>query len=312
MRVLFVLLFSVCLAVSFLLSGMESGVFALSRLRVRRLMRDGNRRAAALYDYLENPENFLWTIFVGNIVANVLAFGIIVLALHKWLHPWPALWGMALAVSMIVFYSLCELLPKMLFRMYPNRLSLALALPFGVVHFAMKPIVALMTLFSRGLLRWTGGQRFTGHLFGNRDELRIVMQESAQGMTREERAMINRVLDLQNFSVRQVLVPIDRTVSVSNETAIKEVLPLCRETGHSRLPVWRQDGSRKRIIGLLNLRQVLFGEPVDENRPAGDFVKPALYLNEDLRLEIALRRMQRSGHRLAIVLDHTGREAGIV
>ena len=39
---------------------------------------------------------------------------------------------------------------------------------------------------------------------------------------------------------------------------------------------------------------------------------PALYLDEELRLEAALKRMQRSGQRLAIVLGRDRRETGIV
>src|SRR5207302_9820640 len=69
------LLFAACLAVSFLLSGMEAGVFALSRLRVRQQMRAGRGSAKVLHDFLENPENFLWTILVGNTVANFLILG---------------------------------------------------------------------------------------------------------------------------------------------------------------------------------------------------------------------------------------------
>ena len=41
-------------------------------------------------------------------------------------------------------------------------------------------------------------------------------------------------------------------------------------------------------------------------------MQPALFLDEDLRLEVALRRMQRSGQRLAIVLAATGARVGIV
>ena len=41
-------------------------------------------------------------------------------------------------------------------------------------------------------------------------------------------------------------------------------------------------------------------------------MKPALYLEEDLRLEVALRRMQRSGQRLVIVLGRDRREIGII
>ena len=64
-------LFCFCAGISFFLSGMEAGVFALSRLRIRHLMREGNPRARLLHDYLENPEDFLWTILVGNTLANL-------------------------------------------------------------------------------------------------------------------------------------------------------------------------------------------------------------------------------------------------
>ena len=39
---------------------------------------------------------------------------------------------------------------------------------------------------------------------------------------------------------------------------------------------------------------------------------PALFMDEDMRLEVALRRMQRAGQRLAIVLARDGDEIGIV
>ena len=50
------LVISACMGLSFLFSGMEAGVLALSRLRVRQLMRTGNRRAVILHGYLEKPE----------------------------------------------------------------------------------------------------------------------------------------------------------------------------------------------------------------------------------------------------------------
>ena len=76
-------LFAVCLGLSFILSGMEAGVFALSRLRVRQQMRAGRASARVLHQYLEHPENFLWTILVGNTVANFLILGWTVAVLHE-------------------------------------------------------------------------------------------------------------------------------------------------------------------------------------------------------------------------------------
>ena len=72
-----------CLVLSFLLSGMEAGVFALNRLRVRRLARPAGPSAKLLYGFLEHPENFLWTILVGNTLANFIILGWFIVELHR-------------------------------------------------------------------------------------------------------------------------------------------------------------------------------------------------------------------------------------
>jgi CBS domain containing-hemolysin-like protein len=187
-----------------------------------------------------------------------------------------------------------------------------LAVPFRLVHFALRPLVALMTLFAQSLLRWSGGKRFTGRLFGSRDELRVLMQESAQGLTSEERTMINHVLDLQNLTVGQIAIPLSKTITVSTQTPVSELFSLYRERGFNRLPVWRMEAGRQRIIGFVSLRSLVFAEDVDANKTAGDYLKPALFLDMEMRLELALRQMQRTGQRLAIVLGRDRAEIGVI
>jgi CBS domain containing-hemolysin-like protein len=265
-----------------------------------------------LHGYLEKPENFLWTILVGNTLANLAVVGLSVYLLNEWLGNWPlALLG-GFAALLFLVYAFCELLPKMLFRMYPNRLCLMLAEPFGFIHLVLSPLVALMTRLSRLLLRWTGGRRFTGSLFGSREEMRLFMQESAQGLTSEERMMINRVLDLQNITVRNVTIPLDQVPTVTAQTPIQEALRISQEKSMARLPVWREERGQKRIEGIVNLRAALFQADLEPGKTAKDYFKPALFLEEEMPLEEALKRMQRSGERLAIVLGRDRREVGII
>jgi CBS domain containing-hemolysin-like protein len=301
-----------CLALSFLLSGMEAGVFALSRLRIRQQMRAGRHSAALLHRYLENPENFLWTILVGNTVANFVILGMSFLMLFQLLQDHVVWFVVVYGAVVFLFYAFFDLLPKMLFRAYPNRLSLVMAGPFRFIHLILRPLVWLVEWVSAALLRWTGGKAFTGHLFGNREELRFVMQESGQAFSTEERAMINRVLDLQSLSVRQITRPLDQVAAVSRETPVGQVLELCRERRVARLPVWETRDNQRRIAGVIGMATILYQPDLDANKVAGEYVRPALYLEEDLRLEAALRRMQRGGQRLAIVLGRDQREIGIV
>jgi CBS domain containing-hemolysin-like protein len=301
-----------CLGLSFLLSGMETGVFALNRLRIRQLKRAGNKRAELLYRYLERPEDFLWTILVGNTATNFVIYTIAAMTLHDWLTTWRAAFFVCFFLAIFLFYALCELLPKMLFQLFPNRLCLLAATPFRVIHLVFQPLAALAAKFSRVLLRWTGGKRFTGYLFGNREELRSVMHETGQNLTSEERAMIDRVLDLQNHTLRAITRPLAQTVTVTTATPLSEVFQIAREKHFTRLPVFEAGAGTQRITGFISLKELLYREKLDLNKTAGDFLNPALYLDEHLRLEEALRRMQRSGRRLAVVLGRERTEIGIV
>jgi putative hemolysin len=305
-----IILFS--LALSFLFSGMEAGVFALSRLRIRQQMRAGRQSAQLLHRYLENSEDFLWTILLGNTLANFLAVSLTLGRLYRWLGRQPWLFLLAFMAIVFLLYAICDLLPKILFRLYPNRLCLALAGPFRLFHVGLSPLVGLVTWFSSNLLRLTGGRIYTGHLFGSRDELRQVMQESAHGLSSEERQMINRVLDLQNLTVRQIMVPLNKVVSVIERTPLSELLEIYRQRRLTRLPVWKEDKGERRIVGLVNLATLFYAGDLNLNKTAGELVRPALYLDDEVRLEQSLRRMQRSGQRLAIVLGRDRLELGIV
>ncbi|HEX4341830.1 MAG TPA: CNNM domain-containing protein, partial [Verrucomicrobiae bacterium] len=249
------IIFIPCLVVSFVLSGMEAGVFALSRLRVRQQMRAGKKSARVLHGFLENPENFLWTISIGNTVANFIILGIVIVELHDALgDSWALFTGIFLGATFL-FYAFFDLLPKMLFRSFPNRTCMAIARPFRIIHLLLRPLVGLAEWVSKALLRWTGGKTFSGRLFGNREELLFVMQDSE--LSTEESTMIRRVLDVQNITVRQIATPMSRTMTLTMEMHMEEALKACRENKLTRVPVWEMRGNSRRIGGLLNLDSLL-------------------------------------------------------
>jgi CBS domain containing-hemolysin-like protein len=301
-----------CLALSFLLSGMEAGVFALSRLRIRQQQRTGRYAARMLQNYLDSSENFLWTILIGNTLAMFAVFSMLIFALHDALESHPVLFAGMFALFAILFYALCDLLPKMLFRQFPNRLCLMLAVPFRFLHIALSPLVGLVTWISSKLLKVSGPQGRGGPVFGTRSELRWVTRESAENLSSEERTMINRVLDLQTCTVGSITTPLGKTPSAATNTPVSEVMRLIRESGLSRLPIWEDDRGGRRMVGVVSLRQFLYEPALDTASPVRPHVRPALFLREDLLLEEAFRRMQLRGHRLAIVLGRDQRETGVI
>ena len=297
---------------SFFMSGMEAGLLAVSRIRIRHWVREGNPRARLLLDFLEKPEDFLWTILVGNTVA---AFTFVSLVVWMVFVTFQDRLGLGLGIflaAILLFYTWGDLLPKMLFRSYPNRLCVALVRLFQIVHTALRPLVWTVSGLAGWFLRWRGAQASAARLLGNRDELRSIIQESEQALTGEERRMIDRVLDLPGLRVAQLVTPMDQVVAVEVDTPMAEVMRLCREKGLTRLLVWHGAGPDRRVAGIVSMKRLLYEMKPDETRLAGEFLQPALYLSEELNLELALRRMQRSGQRLAVVLGRNRREIGLV
>ncbi|HEY2329331.1 MAG TPA: CNNM domain-containing protein, partial [Verrucomicrobiae bacterium] len=274
---------AICLLLSFVLSGMEAGVFALNRLRVRRLARTGSTSARRLHGFLEQPEKFLWTILIGNTLVNFVILGWIIAKLHEWFAGHAVLIVALFAAIVFLFYSFSDLLPKMLFRAYPNRLCLASANVFRLVSLALGPVVYVVEGISQMVLRWRGSREFTGRLFGNREEMRAVMAEAAQALTGEEHAMVNRVLDLQHFTVAQIATPAAKTFSVEAGSPLRDAVGLAREKNLSRLPVWEMRDARRRIAGIVDVTALLFRENLELEKPAAEFMSPALFLDDGTR-----------------------------
>lgn len=300
------------LATWFLLSGMEAGLFALNPLRLRRLAREGDRAAGRLLELLREPELVLWTILVGN----TLSFGVLVVLAGGWLHDrlGGATWAFAVAAAalLLALYLFADLLPKLLFRWAPNRLCLLALRPFQALRWLLLPGVWPARGLAALLIRWTGGTAFTGRLFGSRAEFRELMRESMTALTPEERGMIERVLDLQSRTLRQVMTPIEAAVTAPADLPWRDLRRLFREHNVGQIPVWQSAARGRRILGVVVLRRVIYDEGVEEARPAAELARPVVQLAEDTRIGDALRLLRQRGERFAVVIDAQRREAGIV
>ena len=117
---------------------------------------------------------------------------------------------------------------------------------------------------------------------------------------------------MQHFTVAQITIPLARTFSVEVNSPLRDAVKIAAEKNLTRLPVFETRDGRRRVAGMLDVTGLLYLEKLPEEKTAGEFMTPALFLDDSTRLEIVLRRMQRAGQRLAIVLARDGREAGVV
>ena len=297
-------------AISFIFSGIESGVFSINRSRIRLQMREGNKRAALLLNFQRAPENFYLTILLGNTIANGI-FAIVMALMLKGIISDLLFWSLFL-LCIFTLYTFCDLLPKKLFSRFPEKLSLAIARPFRVTQFLLTPFVSLIQALFGNTLAVAVGQPLAKRLFSNREELRKLMEDSDGGLSDGERTMISQVLRLSERTLGQAAIPLNLSVTASADSPISSIIALCKVHRIARVPIWKFGGGQRKVVGIVTLKTSLYKEDFDSDKLASEYMQPALFLPADLKVEAALKRMQRSGQWLAIVTSESQKEAGIV
>jgi CBS domain containing-hemolysin-like protein len=301
-----------CVALSFFFSGIETGLLALNKIRLRDRVRRRDPRAMILQQHLDRPERLLATVLVGNNLVNVTATVIAVhAALVHW--PWPSRISGGLAVVMMVLVLLIvgELVPKSLFRLYPFRLSMALAQALRLCAVTMTPLTAAFGGLASLFMRVAGLERAKKELFVSREELILIAREGelASQPSAEQRKMIAGVFEMCATPVRDVMVPMAQVLAVTPQISIAEVLRQAREQSFSQLPVLDAAGN---LAGVVNIYEVLFNDCDAAAKTAADFCRPAPTVDSAEPLDRALARLRGAAVPMAVVLDVKQRPLGVV
>lgn len=156
------------------------------------------------------------------------------------------------------------------------------------------------------------------NLFGaepkTREELMHLLRGAQEHslLTSEMLGMIERMLQVSEMQVREVMVPKAQMAIVNKNSLLEEILPIVIKSGHSRFPVI--DNDSKEIIGML-LAKDLLKYCFDKEKETFDISKmmrQAIYTSQSKRLDILLREFRSKRNHIAIVLDEYGHVAGLV
>lgn len=297
---------------SFLFSGIESGFLALNPVRIRSLARNQYHSAEKLKHHLDDPEPFLWTILIGNTSANFLfvAMAVYIVRTHTALSSFATI--VVCFGVLFVFYTFLDLLPKMLVRRFPNRLTIFLTYPFELFFGLVAPVTRIISRIKAiaGNARETSNQAIAP--FQNRADLQRIMQETAANLRSDEKRLIARVMELQDQSVRSEMKPFDPILWVTPSHSIEEAIRICREQNRSRLVVRHEIHKKTSTAGIFHLKQAVFTSGLEKSDPIHSLVKPTIMIHEKTVLDEALKQMKESGQRLAIVIDEKKNELGVI
>jgi CBS domain containing-hemolysin-like protein len=297
-----------CLLASAFFSAAEIAFLAANRVRLRHLAEQGSRVARGYMEAFQHPERLLSTAMMGVTIAHVVSSAVATAALLPWVGGQASLWAtIILTPTMLVFG---EILPKALTQPRATGVALRTFDPLRGVAWLLAPIVGVANLLVRAILGGLGhGDRRDP--FVSRADLRLLVEREPDGTTdvrEEEREMIEGIFDLTETSVREVMVPLVDVIAVAEDAGVDEAVATIRESGHSRLPVYRERIDI--VVGVVAALDILARGASGET--IRTLMRPAHYVPLTKRVSDLLPEMQRRRIQLAIVVDEYGASQGIV
>ncbi len=296
----------ICLIASFILSGLESALLSISRVRLHHQVKEGNLRAQRLEKILQRRQQLLIAILIFNTTTNLAAFALLTHLTVDTFGNWGYL--IAFLLSLPVYLIWIELLPKSIFKNLSYDTLLRFLPILSVIDGITRPIIFI----PQALLRLaTSKSRADDENSANsaRDEFRMLTEIlERDGVFRPgEKTMIHQVLDFQKLPISEVMLPLSRVTAVPLEMPIASVLNLARETNFSQFPVISPQGDLIGLVDILELLSANTSEGVVRN-----YLRKLVHAAPHDRAIDVLRRLRRSGLRVAAIHNEKGRPLGIV
>jgi putative hemolysin len=265
-----------------------------------------NRPAAQRLDRLtKRPERLLVTVLLVTNFANIL--GLLILTKLLVARFGTLGFALALVIALPIYLFVLSVLPKSLFRRFPFRALAALGGVLEWFSILLWPVLEIGERARHLLLRRQVAE--SGRIFIAREELKqIAVQSEREGsLTSTERAMIHNVVDFRNVRAADVMVPLEKAVTVAPDSSIEDALRLSADRGVDRLPVISAEGEP---IGLVNTLDILLDETRRES--LSRYMRRIVIARDAEPAYRIIQRLRAARLGLAAVIDAQRKLIGIV
>ena len=293
-------------------AGSETALMSLNRYRLRHRASEGSRGARLAEALLKRPDRLIGLILLLSTLVNVAAPILVGFIALKLGGEYLVAFGAALLAFVLLIF--CEVAPKTYGALHPESLALPAAYIYTPLLFLLYPFVWVTNLFANGVLRMFGVSRQVAAHSLSSEELRTVVAEAGAMIPRQHQQMLVSILDLENATVEDIMVPRNEIVGIDVDDDWDRVLEQLRQSQHTRLPVYQ--GEIDRIIGLLHMKQVVHelarGHLDLDTLTAAAQAREPYFVPSGTTLNTQLLNFQRNKRRMAFVVDEYGDIQGLV
>lgn len=303
------------LFISAFFSGSETALTAASRARIHAAERDGDKAAGIVAKLLARRERLIGALLLGNNLVNIGASVLMAGVMTKLFGDggMATFWATMVMTALILIFA--EVLPKTYAITQPDKASLMVSRPVNIIVAVFAPIVAFVQIIVNAVLR-TFGVDSDASPWSAADEIRgaVDLHHQEGGVAKGSRDRIIGVLELDELTIEEVMVHRKNINMVDGGQSPEQILKAVLESGHSRLPVWKDNHDN--VTGVLHAKDMLKALSKTDGDVTGlnisKICRDPWFVPETTSVVKQLREFQQKREHFAIVVDEYGALMGVI
>lgn len=295
-------------------SSAETALTTVNKHRLRALSEEGNRTAAKVLKLVDNPSKLLSAILIGNNIVNISASALATTFTTEVFGS--KFIGVSTGVLTLVVLLFGEITPKTLATVYNEQMSMIYIHVIAPLTTILTPVIWVVDKLSNVIFFILRVDRNAANNQMTEGELRTIVDVSVEDgvLEKEEKSMINNVVDFGDSKAKDIMVPRADMVLVSVDASFDEVFEAFNEEHYSRLPVY--DESKDTVIGIVYMKDLFFYQNDKENAKKNfsirSIMREPFFVYEYQKTSSIMAELRKRFVSMAIVLDEYATAVGLI
>ncbi|MCL7411400.1 MAG: hemolysin family protein [Methanosarcinaceae archaeon] len=308
-----ILIVAVLVSLSAFFSSAETAFVSVNRIKMLHLSEKGNKSAKIIHEELRNPEKFITTILVGNNIVNVAASVLVTAIVIKTFGSASIAIAIATGIMTIIILVFGEIVPKTFAAKHADTYSLKIAKLLLLLTRIMHPVVFVFTEITQMIFRVFGIKEKIKHPFITEEQIKVLMRVGVEEgvFERHEREYIKNIFEFTDEDAEGIMTPRINLECVENKSSLNKALKISNESGHSRLPVWKDNPDN--VIGMMFAKDLLrFSDTELGTKTVDEILRPILIVRAQRKIASIFRELQAKKMQIAVVTDTNQKVIGIM
>jgi len=287
-------------------SSSETALTSISEALLQKKVTEGDKKAYNTQILLKKKEMAISAILLGNNLVNILSSALATNILVKMFGTIGILYSTLSMTSLIFIFA--EVLPKIYAIRKPDRLLLFYTPYLNFVIWFLNPINHFVNIAIKYLVK---NKKIKSKSF-NLDRIRgaILLADKEGGMVKDNKFMLESILDLNEREINEVMIHRKDIFSISINEDNKYLLETLHKTPFSRIPVWEKNPEN--IVGIVLVKDLLRTLIKTKNINLRKIIQKPWFIPETTTLSSQLNAFREKQLQIAVVVDEYGVLQGLV